>query len=64
MVEVAFRMVTPPVEAIEKGVVVAPPAPSATTWKRLRLDKEEVAEMVRTEKGEVVPKPVRETPPA
>ena len=63
-VVVAWSMVMPPEEAMTKAVEVAPADPSATTWKRLRLESEEVAEMVRTARGEVVPKPVRETPAA
>jgi hypothetical protein len=63
-VEVAFSIVKPPFELMTKAVEVAPEAPSETTWKRLRLESEEVAEMVRTERGEEVPKPVLETPAA
>jgi hypothetical protein len=64
VVEVASRRVKPPVEERTRAVVVAPTDGTATTWRRLKFESEEVAEMVRTEKGEVVPKPVLETPAA
>ena len=60
----ALTMVMPPSEAITNAVEVAPLAASATTWKRLRLEREDVAETVRIAKGDEVPNPVLETPAA
>ena len=57
VVEVAFSMVMPPVEAMEKAVEVPPAVGSATTWKRVKLEREEVAETVSTARGEVVAMP-------
>ena len=62
LVVVAKVIVTPPFESMRKAVVVAPVVGTATTWKRLRLESEEVAATVRTENGEEVPKPVRVAP--
>ena len=57
-VEVAESIVIPPVEAMEKAVVVAPEEASATTWKSGIFDNEEVAEIVTTANGEDVPTPI------
>jgi glyoxylate utilization-related uncharacterized protein len=47
-VEVAFVRVVPPFESTNIAVVVAPAVGTATTWKRFRLESEDVAETVRT----------------
>ena len=48
---------TLPFEVIVKAVVVAPADGSAKTERRERLERDEVAEMVRRDIGEVVPMP-------
>ena len=53
-VEVAAVMVVPPFESMRKAVVV-PVDGTATIWKRLRLERDEVAEMESTDRGEEVP---------
>lgn len=64
MVEVALIIVMPPLLLTRKAVEVAPAVTSETIWKRLKLERDEVAEMVTMDRGEEVPKPVRETPAA
>ena len=53
-----------PFDSTVNAVVVAPEVGSAKTEKRERFESEEVAETVRMERGEVVPRPVLETPAA
>ena len=61
-VEVAFERVVPPEESMTRAVVVTPAVGAATTWKRFRFEREEVAERVRTESGDVVPIPTLVAP--
>jgi len=55
---------TLPEDRMVRAVVVAPAEASAKTENREKFEREEVAETVKMESGEVVPKPVRDTPAA